>query len=319
MATAVYLINRMPAKILHFKTPLQILSTHLSLPSLLMLPPRIFGCVAFVHLHKNQRTKLDPCAIRCLFLGYGLHKKGFRCYDPNTHRTYITMDVTFLESENFYPSPVPNSPLQGETHVEVSNWLMANGTGNREVEQHEAPPGNRKVEQHKAPPESEHIELRNEAANEEPKNTEYPQSPHSSVPEGPPPPENVPEVSTPTEPLHANILDSSTGYVLPFRHNRGKPPNRYSPDKEERKSKYPIANYVSTQGLSKPLKTFTQTLFSGHIPNTVEEALSDPKWAQAIQEELEALKKNNTWRLVPLPEGKKNSGMQMGVLYKIQG
>ena len=85
VATAVYLINRMQAKILHFKTPLQILFTHISLPSLLMLSPRIFGCVAFVHLHKNQRTKLDPCAIRCLFLGYGLHKKGFRCYDPNTH------------------------------------------------------------------------------------------------------------------------------------------------------------------------------------------------------------------------------------------
>ena len=75
VATAVYLISRMLTKILHFKTPLQILSTHISLPSLLMLPLRIFWCVAFVHLHKNQRTKLDPCAIRCLFLGYGLHKK----------------------------------------------------------------------------------------------------------------------------------------------------------------------------------------------------------------------------------------------------
>ena len=85
VATAVYLINHMLAKILHFKTPLQILSTHISLPSLLMLPPTIFGCVAFVQLHKNQHTKLDPCVVRCLFLGYGLHKKGFRCYDPNTH------------------------------------------------------------------------------------------------------------------------------------------------------------------------------------------------------------------------------------------
>ena len=164
----------------------------------------------------------------------------------------------------------------------MSNWLMANGTGIREVEQHEAPP------------ESEPIELRNEAANEELENTEYPQSPHSSVPEGPPPLENVPEVSTLIAPVHANILDSSTSYVLPFRHNRGKPPNRYSPDEEERKSKYPIANYVSTQGLSKPLKTFTKALFSCHIPNTVEEVLYDAKWAQAIQEELEDLKKNNT-------------------------
>ena len=65
---------------------------------------------------------------------------------------------------------------------------------------------------------------------------------------------------------------------------------------------------MSTQGLSEPLKTFTQIISSCHIPRSVEEALSDPKWAQAIQEELEALQKNNTWKLVPLPKGKKVVG-----------
>jgi hypothetical protein len=36
------------------------------------------------------------------------------------------MDVMFLEFENFFPSPIPNSSLQGEiTQVEESNWLMA--------------------------------------------------------------------------------------------------------------------------------------------------------------------------------------------------
>ena len=214
------------------------------------------------------------------------------------------MNVTFLEFENFYPSLVPNSSLQGETQVEESNWLMApvgeHGTGNREVEPYEVPL------------EIEHVELRNEepgdeeAENEEPENTKYSQSPHSSIRKDPPSPENVPEVSTPTAPLHANILYSSTSYMLHFKHNHGKSSNRYSPDEEERKSKYPIANYVSTQGLFKPLKTFTQTLSSYQIPSSVEEALSDPEWGQAMQEELKALKKNNTWKLVPLSEGKKN-------------
>ena len=134
------------------------------------------------------------------------------------------------------------------------------------------------------------------------------QSPHSSVLKVPPPLENVIEVSTPTATLRANTLDSFTSYVLPFRHNHGKPPNRYSPEEEERKSKYLIANYVSTQGLSKLLKTFTQTLSSFHIPSSVEEALSDPKWEKAMQKELKALKKNNTWKLVPLPEEKKLVG-----------
>ena len=151
---------------------------------------------------------------------------------------------------------------------------------------------NKEVEPCHVSPENEHAELRNqEADNGEPGNIKSPQSPHSLVPENPSLIENVPEVSTPNAPFNANIWDSSIGYLLPFRHNRGKPPNRYSPDEEERKSKYPIANYVYIQDLSKPLKTFTQALASFHIPNNVEEALSDPKWAEAIQDELEAQRK----------------------------
>ncbi|RVX03278.1 Retrovirus-related Pol polyprotein from transposon TNT 1-94 [Vitis vinifera] len=69
-STAVHLLNRLPFKVLNFKTPLQVLASHVSLPTTLMLSPRVFGCVAYVHLPKNQRTKLDPCARRCLFLGY---------------------------------------------------------------------------------------------------------------------------------------------------------------------------------------------------------------------------------------------------------
>jgi hypothetical protein len=33
------------------------------------------------------------------------------------------MDITFLESKPFFPSPLSNSPLQGETNDEAPNWL----------------------------------------------------------------------------------------------------------------------------------------------------------------------------------------------------
>jgi hypothetical protein len=148
------------------------------------------------------------------------------------------------------------------------------------------------------------------------------ESPHSSVPDPDnPPSENIPEVSSPNTPLHTNAMDTSTCYVLPFRHNHGKPPNRYSPDIEERRSKYPIANYVFTQRLSEPLKAFAHTLSLCNIPSSVEEALSDPKWAQAIKEELKALQKNKTWALVVLPEGKKTVGCKwiFSIKYKADG
>ena len=38
------------------------------------------------------------------------------------------------------------------------------------------------------------------------------------------------------------------------------------------------------------------------------DALSDPKWVNAMRVEMEALEKNSTWDLVPLPNGKKAVG-----------
>ena len=268
VATAVYLLNRMPSKVLNFKTPLQVISTHFSLPTVLMLPHRIFGWVAFVHFHKNQRTKLDPYTVCCLFLGYGLHKKGYRCYDPATNCVYITMDVTFLEFEPFYPSLVSNSDLQGETRSEELNWMMTLGSGAENVDaalQDVAPESERtRNNEVERSDEAENVEPEDGNESENDENTEFPQPlvPENSLFE------NIPKVNTPIAPSYTHVLDSAiAGYTLPFRHNRGKPPNRYSPDEEERRSKYPIANYVSTQSLSEPLKTFTQTISSCHIPS----------------------------------------------------
>lgn len=75
VTTSVHLLNRMPSKVLNFQTPLQVLSNYVSLPSVLLIPPRVFGCVTFVHLHKNQRSKLDPCAVRCIFCGIWITEK----------------------------------------------------------------------------------------------------------------------------------------------------------------------------------------------------------------------------------------------------
>ncbi|KAB2632655.1 hypothetical protein D8674_028902 [Pyrus ussuriensis x Pyrus communis] len=67
--------------------------------------------------------------------------------------------------------------------------------------------------------------------------------------------ENIPEVSS-TIPV--DVSDVPT-YQLPFRHNRGKPPNRYSPE-TTKGSKYPIVNYMSSHKLSKPGKVFVQQI-----------------------------------------------------------
>ena len=149
------------------------------------------------------------------------------------------MDVTFIESKIFFPSPISNSPLQGEIHGEEQNWLDVEmlDIGDNLAHLND---GNDMVE-------SPRTEV--ESVLESSEDAESNESLHSLVPNDLSP-ENIPEVSSSITPLQTNAIDTSAGYVLPFRHNRGKPPNRYSPDLEERRSKYLIANYVSTQRLS---------------------------------------------------------------------
>ena len=71
IATVAYLTNRIPSKPLNYKTPLETIGSFFSLPSFHSLSPCIFGCVVFVHLPKQSRTKLEARAIQCVFVGYG--------------------------------------------------------------------------------------------------------------------------------------------------------------------------------------------------------------------------------------------------------
>ena len=80
----IYLMNRLPSQVLDFRTLIEVLATYVPLTTHLHLFPRIFGCVAYVHIHKDQRSKLDPCALRCVFLCLAPMQKGYRCYHPPT-------------------------------------------------------------------------------------------------------------------------------------------------------------------------------------------------------------------------------------------
>ncbi|KAB2602005.1 polyprotein (retrotrasposon protein) [Pyrus ussuriensis x Pyrus communis] len=49
---------------------------------------------------------------------------------------------------------------------------------------------------------------------------------------------------------------------------------------------YPIANYVSCSGLAPERQTLVNNMKSVQVPTRVEEALKDPKWAKAMDEEM---------------------------------
>jgi len=67
--SGVYIMNRVPSRVLEFQTPYQKLQTFFDTPHQPNLEPRIFGCTVYVHIPKVLRNKLDPCAQRCVFVG----------------------------------------------------------------------------------------------------------------------------------------------------------------------------------------------------------------------------------------------------------
>ena len=95
---ACYLINRMPSSILLDQIPHFVL-----LPNqpLFDLPPRVFGCVCFVHIFTPGHDKLSAKAMKCVFLGYSHLQRGYRCYSPYINRYFISIDVTFFKDSSF--------------------------------------------------------------------------------------------------------------------------------------------------------------------------------------------------------------------------
>ena len=112
--TVVFLINRMSTHAIDYQTPLQMLSRFHSIPSTLNLCPKIFGCVCYVHIHSHQRDKLDPRALKCVFLGYSNSQKGYKCFHPPTSKYYVSMNVQFCEERSYFSRNVSLVPLQGE-------------------------------------------------------------------------------------------------------------------------------------------------------------------------------------------------------------
>jgi hypothetical protein len=86
------------------------------------------------------------------------------------------------------------------------------------------------------------------------------------------------------------------------RCNFGKLPSRYGFENDNLND---IANYVSYESLSFLYRAFVASLQSMILPKDWREAKQNPRWKEAMLEELAALEKNKTWELVSFPVGKK--------------
>ena len=59
----------------------------------------MFGCRAFIHIPRDERTKLDGKSKECIFLGYPHEEFGYRLWDPINKKIIRSRDVIFFEDQ----------------------------------------------------------------------------------------------------------------------------------------------------------------------------------------------------------------------------
>jgi Reverse transcriptase (RNA-dependent DNA polymerase) len=97
-ATFIHLNNRIPSQSRGFKSPHELFYS--KVPSITHL--RTFGCLAFVHLQKDQRQgSFGPRAKRCIFLRYADEAKGWVFWDTEKRAEIISDSAVFVE--NVFP------------------------------------------------------------------------------------------------------------------------------------------------------------------------------------------------------------------------
>ncbi|XP_012857659.1 PREDICTED: uncharacterized protein LOC105976934 [Erythranthe guttata] len=128
--TAVFLINRIPAHNLNDLSPYELLypAKPFDYHSL-----KSFGCLVFATDVSGHKSKFDPRANACVFLGYPSGIKGYKLLDLVSHKVFISRDVIF--HENIYPftnkssssefistdfSPLPPSVIPSFHHDSIS-------------------------------------------------------------------------------------------------------------------------------------------------------------------------------------------------------
>ena len=75
---------------------------------------------------------------------------------------------------------------------------------------------------------------------------------------------------------------------------------------------------MSTEKLFVQHQSFISAIDSIRVPASVQEALKDKNWIQAMNEEMHALEKNGTWEIIEKPNDKRPVGCRWIYTVKYQ-
>ena len=116
-----HIINIIPTPLLSNKYSYQLLFS--KLPSYSHL--KVFGCLAYVLALSRYRTKFDPKATPCIFIGYPHDMKGYKFYNLQTQSVIISRNAIFHETIFSYAFHIDHSSSPTPI-IENNSFILPN-------------------------------------------------------------------------------------------------------------------------------------------------------------------------------------------------
>ncbi|KAH9725329.1 retrovirus-related pol polyprotein from transposon RE1 [Citrus sinensis] len=283
--TAAYLINRMPTQALGHISPYKKLYNNE--PDYAFL--KTFGCACFPYLRPYNQHKLQYHTTKCVFIGYSLQHKGYKCLD-NTGIVYVARHVIFNENE--FPFVIDKNFETNKSESRTSSQpnyqqLLLLPCGTFSTPQLNSNPYKKSKEGgHNSTQDTMQASFENQirTPNEDQIQTHQPNT-ETQLDESRPEPNHQQErvniePERPLEPLNTHLMVTR-----------------------------------SKHGIYKP-KIYLAQRSSYELPTNIASAIKNVKWRNAMLDEYKALLENNTWELVKVQEGTKVIGKKW--VYKVK-
>ena len=79
---------------------------------------RVFGCLTYVHINDEKRSKLDAKSTTYVFIGYCEHSKAYKFYNPKSHKINVSRVVIFDEGGEYSNYKLQQNVFEEESLVE---------------------------------------------------------------------------------------------------------------------------------------------------------------------------------------------------------
>jgi hypothetical protein len=291
----------MPSKVIGHDTPIhKLFGTNPDYTKLC-----VFGCACWSNLRPYNPKKLNFRIKQCTFLGYSSAHKGYNCFDHTIGRIYISRDVVFDEHVFSFAKQRPditqtpqnshhpiilhvltrdtqyseNSLIQGLTEPVVDNVnmrvLQTDPDANKNVSCNSSPSGDVEPNSSSGP-----LPLISEEQMGSPSSAQPIVADDEVVPD-------APQETVIQHPMRTRLRDNivrnknfTDGIVRYPQKGRG----------------FPCVKAEQNSTIALSVVSVTE-------PGDLQQALTDPDWKHAMDEEYAALQRNQTWDLVPPRRG----------------